>query len=938
VKLSQPAKKRRIKSFASGHRGMTKLLEDFVGQVGVDIEKDFGLTAKACWRILKGQGDAAVAIGIAPKMAELMDDQILLTDAVAIVSQITQFDGAKARELIARMTNEGLLSEDSRYVDDDWIDTVRLPYQRFSDHLISRHLLARHLDTTSAATIRKCFRPTKPLGRIFKSRRWGGYEMPGLVSAVMLEFPERVKRAVHPDRQELAYYIPRKLRTYALSEPFIEGLLWRDVDSFSKQTDKLVNAFLGAPQRETQKAMLEALVSLASRPEHRYRAEKLHGYLWGMSVPDRDLFWTEFLRSHSHSAAAYRVLDWVQQPDSSKMEEGTAKNLITLISLFLTSTVRPFRDRATHCLVLLGERSPGSLFAEASRSFAFNDPYVRERMLAAAYGVLMRQWAISPAGLKEAALPLALELRDRLVGTDDEAPIEHMLMRDYARGFIELTAKLLPDRADELLRDARPVSPKTVLRRPSRISEKSVKGADSAIHMDFGNYTMGRLVSGRGNYDYDHKGYRAVRRQIERRILHLGYDAERFKTIDRIVAESTFYGRQSNDGQKTDRYGKKYSWIAYFEVAGRLALRGRLPDRSEVRMSDTDIDPSFPAAPLEWKPPLQDLFTAPFTTAADWLQHGSSPDYRDLLVLDSVEDREGPWVLLEGYLSEGTVRDHRQTFTFLRGNFVSPRDIPKLHAAVKNTEYPGNRAIPEPHEEYYLFAGEIGWSEKYGRRKPGCLARPDVDEAFRGHETRRVTKRYGDLNAFEQMRLSGRFLVILEEGEAVPEEKAEYAPDDLVTVDEYEHIPGVKVEVPARHFSWERYHSEENQSSGANYPSPALVDRLALRKRGSQIDLFDENGRPATMYRVFDSDSPDSRGRLLYLRADLVRDYMRQRGMALVWINWGEREMHHSVSEGLRDDPKVQALWGKHTHIHNEFFVYDPSTGQAQEADFPKFA
>lgn len=936
--LSHSGKRRRIRSFASGHKGMTKLLEDFVGQVGAGIEKDFGLSAKACWRILKGHGDAAIAVGIAPKMAELMDDQIPLTDAVAIVSQITKFDDAKAMRLITRMANDGLLSEDSRYVGGAWLDTVRLPYQRFSDHLVSRHLLARHLDTSSAAAIRNCFRPTKPLGTIFRRRKWGGYEMPGIVSAVMLEFPERVKRAVHRDRQELAFYIPTKLRTHALSKPFIEGLLWRDVDSFSKQTDKLVDIFLNAPEEATREAMLEALVSLASRPDHRYSAEKLQHYLREMEVADRDLFWSEFLRSNSPSAAAYRVLDWVQSPGSAKMEEATAKNLIALISLFLTSNVRPFRDRATHCLVLLGERSPRSLFAEVSKSFEFNDPYVRERMLAAAYGVLMRQWAIAPVGLFEAALPLARELRNRLAGTDDEAPIEHVLMRDYARGFIELTAKLSPDHAEQLLAEPQRASAKSVLRRPSRISEKSVKGADGAIRMDFGNYTIGRLLPGRRNYDNDHKGYRAIRRQIERRILDLGYDAERFTAIDRSISERSFYARQSDGGQKTDRYGKKYSWIAYFEVAGRLALRGRLPDRWETRISDTDIDPSFPAAALVWRPPLSNLFSAPFTTAAGWLQHGSSPHYGDLLVVDSVEGQQGPWVLLDGYIGEKASTDQRQTFTFLRGVFVTPRDIQQLHGAVNDAEYPGNRSIPEPRDEYYLFAGEIGWSDKYGRRKPGHIARPDVDEAFERYESRAVTKRYGDLSALEQMRLLGRFPFILEERGTEPGEAIEPASDHLVTVEEHVRVAGVKVEVPVRSFSWESYHSEENQGGGAHYPSPAMVDRLNLRKRGSQIDLFDAEGRPATIYRVFDSDGSESIGRLLYMRANLVEYYLQKRKRSLVWINWGEREMHHSVSEGLRDDPTTQALWGEHAHIYEEFFVYDPSARRAKKANLPKFA
>lgn len=40
---------------------LTKLLEDFVVQVGGKIEADFGLQDKTCWRLLKGQGEGAAA-------------------------------------------------------------------------------------------------------------------------------------------------------------------------------------------------------------------------------------------------------------------------------------------------------------------------------------------------------------------------------------------------------------------------------------------------------------------------------------------------------------------------------------------------------------------------------------------------------------------------------------------------------------------------------------------------------------------------------------------------------------------------------------------------------------------------------------------------------------------------------------------------------------
>ena len=58
---------------------------------------------------------------------------------------------------------------------------------------------------------------------------------------------------------------------------------------------------------------------------------------------------------------------------------------------------------------------------------------------------------------------------------------------------------------------------------------------------------------------------------------------------------------RSADGGKTDRYGKKYSWIAFYELAGLRQDKNLLPDYyDDLRISDADIDPSFPVGQREY--------------------------------------------------------------------------------------------------------------------------------------------------------------------------------------------------------------------------------------------------------------------------------------------------------------------------------------------------
>lgn len=80
--------------------------------------------------------------------------------------------------------------------------------------------------------------------------------------------------------------------------------------------------------------------------------------------------------------------------------------------------------------------------------------------------------------------------------------------------------------------------------------------------MDFANYTLGRLVPDRSNYDFQNPEYKRVRGQIVGRMLGLGYSLERFGEVDREIASAGYYSGRTDNPDRVDRYGKKYAWIA----------------------------------------------------------------------------------------------------------------------------------------------------------------------------------------------------------------------------------------------------------------------------------------------------------------------------------------------------------------------------------------
>lgn len=930
ARLPAPAKKKRIFQFASGQKAMTKLLEDFVIEIGRGVESEFGLEPGVCWRLLKGNGDSASAVGLAPKMAETGLDYVTWEDARSLVQAVVRSGGGfDDQAFIRRLVNCGILVEETEFTDRP-IHVIRLPYQRFSDHLICRHLLARYLNTASPTTIRRSFYANRPLGRIFADRtEWGALKSPNLVSALMLEFPQRVKRRLPPAEQELIFTLPSRMRTQDLIIPFIDGLVWREKDSFASQTNRVIGLALDRFGTDVQRRMLEVYVALASRTGHAYSSERLWTYLSGMSLADRDLAWSEFLRSRPTHSVVYRLLIWVEATAADQeLSEEAAAAIALLLALFLTSTVRPFRDRATKALTTLGDRQPAVIYSLVMKSWDFNDPYVRERVLAAAYGVAMRTYARDRRRFLKDSEELINFLKRVLSLSASGANVEHVLVRDYAEGILELVSHLSGGGGLAVPKTRRRLA--SIFPPVNKISKLVVERAKPAIHMDFGNYTLGRLLPDRGNYDYDHAGYKRLLKQVSWRIVDLGFDPQRFKDVDKEIASSNWRVGRADSGEKVDRYGKKYGWIAFYEAAGWRSLRGEKLDRYDARLSAVDIDPTFPDTPLTATLPIDPIEFGAHRTISDWMGGGPTPDYKQLLQRDCIDDHNGPWTLLDGFVQQRSESGEREVFTFLRALLVDEQNLRKLRKQFMSVPYPGNDAIPSIPENYYLFAGEIGWSVKFGlHNEEGVRVRgPVLSTAFDRTVPVVARARSKDQDQHELIiELAGELGEAGSDGSMESRLPAETIQSVLRTIRvskrvNYRRITGAVIEIPVWRFSWESYHSTQNNGGNPEYPSPAMVDFLGLEKRGGETDLFDRSGNRATIYRNSSEDNPYDRSHLLYIRSDLLRGYLEHMKKRVVWLNWGERGVHHSVGERLHQDPGMRRVWDAHAHIHKRLYTW----------------
>ena len=835
-----------IKSITAGQRGMTHILEYVVREKDRDISKRLGTPPNFSWRFLKNV--------FAAQLASQHSDSMSLKDAVALANK-AQPTTLPPGTLLQALVEEDILAEDVNFSGTaPPVEVIRFTYQKFSDHLIARHLLSSQLDARSKTTIKQSLSDPSRLGYFFRDEDTA-LKYANIVQALMIEFPTRIK-----NNGEVLDFLGWKGIPLRLCEALIEGLYWREPSSINQSTNRWVSIFLN--NEYLRDKTLNVLVALSVKPLHPFNFKRLDTFLMSQKLIGRDLFWTEYLRHSRYSGTPLRILAWTDHSVSKTPSADFAQAYVTVLKWFLTSTQRGFRDRVTHVLFRIGLAQPAALFGETARALAVDDPYVSERMLAASYGVAMAIWQDrSKPSNRTALLDYAKTIFGLMFKPSAKYGTTHALSRDYAQHTIRLAIMLRPNLLPQgqlkfITRPFRFGGLRRWKRGGDRDKGKYHNG-DSPLGMDFANYTLGRLTPNRSPYDDANPDYQTVKKQILWRIYNLGYSLKAFSAIDQEIARDAFRDEQrGTESRKTDRYGKKYAWIAFYELAGYRQDAGLLA-LDDGRISDADIDPSFPERPKSTLIFPESWIEHEGSVNA-WLHCGYRPEVADRLVIESIDGAQGPWVLLDGFVDRAS--KGKDIFSLFKGLFVPSSERIRLVTLLSEIGHPGN-VIERREEEYYTFAGEIPWAETW---RPEQY--PKSVEAGR-------TK--------------------------------------------------IPITSPVRNYSWESYHSAENQLGGTSFLTKEVGEELNLYVQIPSIRMAQKGtSRPASITTISGEPYKNSES-ILFLRQDLLEQYLAKKGLSLIVIVWGERRADYHAPDSREDARKLEGKFEMQDVLHKQGFVYE---------------
>lgn len=486
-----------------------------------------------------------------------------------------------ARNLVEETINQLVQFDMERFNYDDVkrITTAILPDRRWSEHLMrglidegilnisgQNHVsfgFQRLGDFSRALTIASM--PPTEVQSWLDSKGDQLWLSQGTVAALGILIPES-------HNLELPDFDISGIDEYQIRKYFLDSLTLREIASISTRTISILESCLD--EDFVSDNAWEQLVRISCVPGHPLNANWLHSHLSQMELSVRDSSWSIWLHNKvgsDESTPVSILIDWAWPPENNlNTKSSNETNVLAGIALswFLTTSDRRVRDNATKSLVSLGENYPKAFNTVLKRTLNSNDPYVVERLVAAACGIALRQ----PSS--ENINSLASILSDHL---SNSWPT-HLLIRDYLRRIFTLASGLGWKNGDEPA--SRSADWPTHATTHDEI-EKLVDDPQSSYSLiwysltgmgDFGNKILASTLQ-----DFDLEDPKETlefcQRVIFDRVCALGWTSEKFGHIDGSL-------RRGRDQSPIERIGKKYQWIGFYELLGLLTDYYRLKPKS----------------------------------------------------------------------------------------------------------------------------------------------------------------------------------------------------------------------------------------------------------------------------------------------------------------------------------------------------------------------
>lgn len=363
---------------------------------------------------------------------------------------------------------------------------------------------------------------------------------------------------------------------------WLKALAWRKIPEAHSQIQAFFNDWTktGEPPID----VVNGLINFAAIEGHPLNADFLHDILWSKTLAEREIFWTiqigdeDFLGGREQISLFVR---WCEMAGRRCSDE-QARLASTVLLWFTSTTNRENRDHATDSIIRLLRGRVCPTLQLIDRFWEVNDPYVKERLLAVASGIL-------PTLVRDDLQALGNTVCKRFFAAG-EVPL-NIMQREFAR-FIAGYCIHQGVLSNDLRGHVRPPYHSAI---PTIWSEAKIKSFEDdpafntimrsirpegkQLYGDFGRYVMQSAVrnftnpatagssTGRLDKRPPREDAHIAMRFILQRIVELGWadNKDEFVRYERNLPGN---GRQR---PTTERISKKFQWIGLYEYLGYLS-------------------------------------------------------------------------------------------------------------------------------------------------------------------------------------------------------------------------------------------------------------------------------------------------------------------------------------------------------------------------------
>lgn len=706
--------------------------------------------------------------------------------------------------------------------------------------------------------------------------------------------------------EECFEYIEKKVvddsDRYDIADRHIKSFLWRKAASVND--DYFLN-FINT-RRVSRETVLRVLIENSAKDRHPLNAFFLHEILMNKTLARRDTLWTTFINHLADEKE--RIFQLIAYFDEGHLLNGLSSTntelILILLTWFFTSSNRLLRDKASKAAIELLKRNFTLCKPLLQRFEKVNDPYVLQRLYGVVFGACVKR--VNPDA------KLFQELAEYVYTNvfDKEYVYPDILLRDYARLIVARWRYEYPETNSIILEDkitppynsvAIPIVEKQKYTEEGfynsgfasidfsmRLNHADCPG----LYGDFGRYTFQSALQHFEGVDVVNLYHYAMQYIRDK----LGYD----DSLGEYDQAPKHYRYSRQDTKKIERIGKKYQWIAFYNILARVSdslllkewdvapypyagpwdpyVRDFDPTLNVNALTCNDIpNIAYPTVPEEFLP----IIPTPQDEDIDCWKEYSAQFFNvipsKLLLTDSSEHH---WIAL--YLYEhaknkshgvdqhsiGYSNGSQEVWFIARAAFVKSDQFDALQKHINSPKF-SNQEFPQGSEVYQLFNREYVWSPGF----KSIFKEPWINFEIETGEYRTVKTIYKTPD-YKNIEFDDDGNMILQ---FVDQEYEQQVPEAVI------HIPIM----PAySKVLWEeQYDASQKETTMFNIPCSELIEQLHLEQRQADGYYYTQDGNLA----CFDGNLAGICNGLLF-RADFLKQFLEANNLKLFWSCIGEKQ------------------------------------------------